>query len=322
MLKISIDNGGDYLEYLRPYVLQALVQSPPEAITDASITGRILEIFGLEIPRRTVQVVLKRLAKDGVLKKSDGLFIVEKDLSTTDILAEKADADRHISAIIKALMTFAEKVSNRQITEDQATDCLISFLSHFSIPCLKYYLRGTALPATKNNGDWQIALVSQFVNQLASNPNLLESFMKLVQGHMLANALLCPDLHSVTDSYRDVTFYFDTPLLIQFLGLDGQEEEQAIKEVVRLVQHLRGNIAYFSHTFDELVVAISTTAEFIDSPRGRGAIVDEARRSGRTKSDLLLIAQNASDLLAEAKILAFATPAYNAKTYEFEISEE
>lgn len=322
MLKISIDKGGDYLEYLRPYVLQVITHSPPEVITDGSTTERLRDTFGLEIPRRTVHIVLKRLAKDGCLKKTDGVFTIEKELKNTDLSAAKADAVRHISAIIKALIEFAEKASNRQITEKQATDCLISFLSHFSIPCLKYYLRGTALPHISSNGDWQINLVCQFINDLALKTGLLESFMKLVQGHMLANALLCPDLHSVADSYKDVTFYFDTPLLIQLLGLDGEKEEQAIREVVQLVQHLRGKIAYFSHTFDELVVAIRSSAEYIDSQKGRSAMVDEARRSGRTKSDLLLIAQNASNYLADVGISAYATPRYDEKTHQFEISEE
>ena len=44
--------------------------------------------------------------------------------------------------------------------------------------------------------------------------------MILVQGHMYANALTCPDLAQIPDTYKNVTFYLDTKLLIRLFGLD------------------------------------------------------------------------------------------------------
>ena len=322
MLKVNIDSGGDYLEYLRPYVLHALLEDPPEVVTDSSVSDRVRQIFGLEIPRRAISIVLQRLAKSKYLRKADGVFTVVKDLPIPDIRAAQADAARHIAAINKALIAFAEKSAARVISDETATDCLIAFLSQFSIPCLKYYLRGTTLPIVNGHVEWRVVLVSQFVNELALKPDLFESFMMLAQGHMLANALLCPDLQSVSDSYKDVTFYFDTPLLIQLLGLEGEREQQAINEVVVLVQRLGGRVAYFTHTLDELVGAIKGSADFIDSLKGKGSIVLEARKSGRTKSDLLLIAQNASDILLDLSVKAVSTPPYHEETFKFEISED
>jgi hypothetical protein len=322
MLKVSIDSGKDYLEYLRPYVMQVLIEAPPEVISDVSVAAKLRDISGLEIPYRTVHILLQRLARDGYLSKGHGVFTIAMVLPATNIPAARADAARHIAAVTKALVTFAEQNTKRTISDEIATDSLVAFLSHFSIPCLRSYLRGTALPNVNGHSDWQIMLVSQFISELTSSPELFESFMKLVQGHMLANALLCPDLQSASKSYKEVTFYFDTPLLIQLLGLDGNQEKQAIEEVIGLVQHLEGKIAYFSHTFDELVNAIRISADFVDSPKGRGTIVDESRKVGRSKSDLLLLAQNASDLLAASNVTLHPTPAYDSKNYQFEISEE
>ncbi len=322
MLKVSIDGGRDYLEYLRPYVIQVLVEAPPEIVNDASVADKLRSICGLEIPHRTVHVLLRRLSRDGFLSRSHGVYSVVKQLPAKDISADRAEAGRHIASVIRSLVSFAKQSANRDISEETATDCLIAFLSHFSIPCLKSYLRGTTLPAVNGHSNWQVTLVSQFVNELTEVPHLFESFMKLVQGHMLANALLCPDLASVSTTYKHVVFYFDTPLLIQFLGLEGSQEKQAIDEMIELVQRLDGSIACFSHTFDELLGAIRGSAEYIDSPRGRGTIVEEARKSGKTKSDLLLAVQNASDLLEASKISIESTPSYVSKNYKFEISEE
>jgi hypothetical protein len=322
MLKVSIDSGKDYLEYLRPYVIQVLMESPPDVVADASVAEKLRSICGLEIPHRTVHVVLQRLANDGYLRRSQGVYTVVKELPAKDNSADRADARRHIGAVTHSLVQFAKQSAERDISDDVATECLIVFLSQFSIPCLKYYLRGTTLPNVNGHSNWQITLVSQFINDLTLKPDLFESFMKLVQGHMLANALLCPDLKSVSKSYKDVVFFFDTPLLIQFLGLEGKEEKQAIDEVIGLVQRLEGKIACFSHTCEELVNVIRKSADFVDSPHGRGTIVEEARKLGTTKSDIILIAQNASDLLKAAKITVHPTPPYDSKTYQFEISEE
>lgn len=323
MLKVSIDSGRDYLDYLRPYVLQVLKDRASEIVTDSSVADRIRIEFGLEIPRRTVQVILQRFVKAHLLRKEAGVFHVIAELRTKDYTSEKQDALRRIGAITQALITFAKAAAKRELGGDGAAETLLAFLSRFSIPCLKAYLRGTALPSVKDDSDWQVVLVSQFVDEMVNTaPERFESFMQLVQGHMLANALLCPDLQSVTKSYREVTFYLDTPLLIQLLALEGEPEKQAMEELVALVNRLEGKMACFTHTLNELVNSIRASADFIDAATGRGTIVTEARRAGRSKSDLYLIAENATESLASAKIEIQTTPTYDQRTHRFEISEE
>lgn len=322
MLNVNINKGGDYLDYLRPYVLDVLANDPPELINDANVAAKLQNNCGLKIPSRTVQIVLQRLAKEKIIIKKSGIYIVSEELPPSDLSTDRVHASRHISLIVNELIGFATSNSGRLLTEEDATESLVNFLSQFSIPCLKSYLRGTTLPEITDGSDWQIKLVGHFVTALQTQPNLLDSFIMLMHGHMLANALLCPDLDSVADSYNGVVFFFDTPLLIRLLGLEGEKEEQAIKEIVTLVQHLKGKVCYFSHTYDELVTSIRSSAEFIDSSRGRGTIVEEARKSGKQKSDLIMIASIASEILEGHNIKSVATPSYGKENNKYEISEE
>jgi len=322
MLKVRINSGGDYLDYVRPYILDVLANDPPDNINDMTVAAKLSDSCGLKIPPRTVQVILQRLAKERLLVKRDGIFICSDELPESDLTAARADANRHISLIVHELIGFSRSTIERVLSEDEATESLINFLSHFSIPCLRSYLRGTTLPDIGGNTNWQLALVGHFVEALQSQPNLFDSFTMLMQGHMLANALLCPDLHSVSDSYGDVTFYLDTPLLIQLLGLEGEREEQAIKEVIALVQRLKGKVRYFSHTYDELTYSITSSADFIDSYKGRGTIVNEARKSGKQKADLIMLASQAAEILEESGVLAVATPSYSEENHKFEIAVE
>ncbi|EQD54722.1 hypothetical protein B1A_12087, partial [mine drainage metagenome] len=101
--------------------------------------------------------------------------------------------------------------------------------------------------------------------------------MILVQGHMLANALLCPDLQNAPKTYKGVTFYLDTPLLVQRLGLEGEPKKRAAQELIELVKNLGGVVAAFSHSCEELSYVLRSAADHIESRNGRGAIIFEAR---------------------------------------------
>lgn len=313
MLKVNIDIGKDYLEYLRPLILRILKFSQIDIINDTTIAKKLREDNGLEIPPRTVQIVLQRLIKSGCLKKSNGVFHIVGEIKLKDWTSKKATASRKISTVVNALCNFAKETAHREIDDETAMECLIAFLSKFSIPCMKCYLRGTALPEVNGKDNWKVVLVSHFVQLLQRKQyELFEHFMLIVQGHMLANALLCPDLQSLSNTYKGVIFYFDTPLLIQYLGLEGNEKKQACHDLVSLVNRLDGKISYFTHTRDEMISVINGAADCIELPQGRGSIIYEARKAARTKSDLKLIAHQAVEILLEANITICQTPTYSS----------
>lgn len=321
MLKVHIDEGGDYLNYLRPYILYVIEKNLEDPITDSSISEGLRLYCGLMIPKRTVHIVLQRLSKDQYLSKISGVYIVQNILPNEDFISEKTSTLREIEFIAHELASFARLENDREISTQVATDSIIAFLAQFSIPCLKSFLRGTALPNFHNADNWRIVLVGQFLSKIQNNPKLFESFMKVAEGNMLANALLCPDLASVSKTYEKVTFFFDTPILIKLLALEGSEEEQVTRELINLIHKLNGKIRVFSHTIEELVNVIRVSSEYIDDTKGRGSIVEEARRSKRSKSDLILISEHAEQTLNELDILIYSTPAYTQNNHKFQISE-
>ncbi len=104
MLKVSIDQGKDYLDYLRPFILQVLVDQKPDPVTDTVVRDHLRMQFGLEIPDRAVQVVLKRLSRKHPLKKQKGVYRITGQLPDPGIAADKASADRHIKAVVVGLI--------------------------------------------------------------------------------------------------------------------------------------------------------------------------------------------------------------------------
>lgn len=311
ILKVNVDQGRDYLDYLRPFILQVLCDYNPDPVTDATVRDHIRNDFGLEIPERTVQLVLKRLSRQHPLTRQQGVYRITGQLPNPNISTEKVDADRHIRAVVSGLKEFSKNTARIVESDEDAVNAICSFLAEFNIPCLRAYLRGTAIPAIENHDDALIVLMSKYVLSMQdTDPERFNSLLVVVKGHMLANALLCPDLQQAPKTYKGVTFFLDTPLLVRRLGLEGQAKKQSIKMLVDLLQKLGAKVAVFSHSRDELERVIRGASDYIDSQYGRGAIVMEARRAGTTKSDLLLIAGQLDDRLTDAEINVVLTPNY------------
>ena len=127
---------------------------------------------------------------------------------------------------------------------------------------------------------------------------------------MLANALVCSDIPSNLSNYRNVTFYLDTPLIIQLLGFEGHAKQTAARELITLLKKLKGDIAIFSHTRHELENVLQSAASNLENHAARGEIVIEARRQRVTRSDLLLRIESLDDELSGAGVRMEATPRY------------
>lgn len=319
MLKVNIDQGRDYLDYLRPFILQVLYDHKSASVTDPIVCKHILNDFGLEIPERTVHIVLRRLSREHPLTREHGVYRITGDLPNPGIAAEKAKANRHIRAVVAGLKEFSKDTTRPVTSDEEAVQAICAFLAEFDIPCLRAYLRDTAIPTIEDHNNALIVLVSEYVVSLQeTDPGRFDSFLVVVEGHMLSNALLCPDLRDAPKTYKGVTFYFDTPLLVRRLGLDGKAKQAAVKSLIALLHNLGARVAVFSHSRDELERVIQGASDRIDSPDGRGSIVMEARRAGTTKSDLLMIAGQVDDKLAAARIKTVRTPRYEK---DFQIDE-
>lgn len=319
MLKVHVDQQQDYLDYLRPFVLQSLVVHKPDPVTDVVVRDFIRTDFGLEIPARAVQVVLKRLSRQHPLKRDHGVYRINGELPDPRIASKKTAASRHIQAVLSGLVAFSRDTPKPIASEEEAVTAICSFLTEFNIPCLRAYLRGTAIPTIKERHQTQIVLVGKYVLTLQNeDPERFESFLVVLTGHMLANALLCPDLRDAPKSYRRGTFYLDTPLLVQLLGLEGGPRQAAVESLVALLRSLGGTVATFSHSRDELEGVVRGAARHVESWNGRGAVVAEARRGGTTRSDLLILAGRLDDDLEDARIAIHDTPRH---IKEFQIDE-
>lgn len=314
ILKVQVNLKGDYLTYLEPFILQILSDCTTDVVTIEYITESLSQRFGLAIPERTIEIVIRRITRRKFLTRGNGEFRITGSIPDPQLVSKQTEAERDIQSVINGVRRFSRETANPMEDEEQIVEALCAFLSEFDVSCLRAYLRGTAIPEAEEASTTEIVLISNYVQFINDNePERFRSFLILVQGHMLANALVCPDLQNAPQSFSGVTFYLDTPFLIRKLGLEGAAKRSAADELLVLLKKLGGKVATFSHSREELYYAIQGAANYLESPDGRGSIIQEARRAGTTRSDLILIAETLDDNLSAGAIEVDPTPGYTER---------
>ncbi len=322
ILRVNLEERrGDYLENLRPFILQVLVKYSPDPVTDRIVAEYILDDFGLVIPRRTIQRLLRRLVNtsDINIEERSGKIQIVGSLEDPALSNKQRAVERNIQAILDGLQEFSKTTSKPITNYDEAIAAITAFLGSFDITCLSAYERETAIPRLGSIHPKDIVLTSDYVQHLQeTDKEMFERFIVLVKGHMLANALTCPDLEDAPESYEGVTFYLDTPLLVHWLGLESEQEETAARDLVELVKLLGGNFSVFTHTLDELESVIKGAADQVAYHDPVTPIAYESIKRRTTATELRSIADQIEAKLQNSGIVSEMTPLYNP---EFQIDE-
>ena len=90
ILKVNIDQGRDYLDYLKPFIFQVLLDHNLDPITASNVSDQIRGQFGLAIPTLTVEALLRRLSRHYPIRRVDGAYRKTGDLPDPQLVARQA----------------------------------------------------------------------------------------------------------------------------------------------------------------------------------------------------------------------------------------
>ena len=313
ILRVTIDHGGDYLSYLQPLVLQVLVDERPELITTEVVRDHILNKFGLVLPAPTVQLVLKRITRKYPIKREHGVYQIKGPLPDPRLISRQQEAELQIKSVVSYLYEYSQATATPLSDFDDAEEAICAFLSQFDVTCLRAYLQRTAIPPLQGDHGRNIVLVSSYIKHISdTDTKQFDNFQVLMRGHMLANALLCPNLAEAPLTYQNVTFYLDTPLVLDLLGLDAESKQKANQELIDLLQELGGKVAIFTHTRSEVTRVLRAAADQLERPAqssDRGVVIT-ARDRGDTRSDILLFVELIDEKISEVGLAVRPNPKY------------
>lgn len=323
ILKVNWDRlGRDYIENFVPFVAEILRQSSEDVVSLPVLQESLRHRFGLDLPLNPLRQVLQRAVKHGFLRRQSGVFYRNPPRLNELNFAEVSGAFVAIhDRLLPRLREFARNERGSDWSDEQAATAIHGFLADQGLKLLYSQAENTAVDITGISREATYLVASFLSKARASDPQLLEDFVTLVKGQLLANAIYLPDPGRVARRFQDTRVYLDTSVLIFAAGYAGPERQAPCEELLRLLREYGADLRCFDITADEIRGILDACAARLRTGQLRnawGPTIEWFIESGRSASDIeLMIAR----LPEKLRSLGIAIDRKPTRTVEYQVDE-
>jgi len=257
ILLVNWDEGKEYIDNFVPFIGQCIITLNPEVVSAQELQQKLHRDYGLHVPQNTIKSILKKAEKKGYVQRSGEAYIPNHEtLQTLNFEAKRQESLRQHNALVQKMQEFADKRYGLSLTPESSEDTLSSYIRMHDMELLECLLTGDALAEAEigiGMGRKQFYVVQAFVKYIYENdPERSKYLDAIVKGHMLANALILPDLGNARRRFRHTSVYFDTPLILRALGYEGHARQAACTELFDLLKEVGADVFCFRHTRNEV----------------------------------------------------------------------
>ncbi|MBR4474939.1 MAG: DUF3784 domain-containing protein [Oscillospiraceae bacterium] len=247
----------DLLDLVSPFVFYAVAKvcSPKEAIDQQRVLDIVRSEFGYtDMPPTIIERVFKRNPR--LFQREHGQYKLNKSLdsSVSEIEKRKDDCEKKIQTLGNQLVPYLESHirTNRKYTLDQAIAALQGFFSRQGIFLGTNQMEEHTEEIRGREEDYYIA--QYLYEKRDSHAIEFDYAIDLVKGYFLQSALYLQagNGNITTSTYRNVSFYYDTPFLLRLLGYKTSEDEKSAGELHKALEKQKGSFFYFPQTQHEI----------------------------------------------------------------------
>lgn len=283
-------NANNPYEAFCEYIKYCVFSNVSSIMTLSEIKTAIGKEFGLHMPYNVLIKCLSYIQDEDMIA-FDNHQITRIGYFDTDVFDRERETYRATeSALIQTLMQYALKYK-REWTQEYARELLIKTLDrsglaydiflHEGNPTTEDYQPTISeseieemLPDDEEIEPDDIAnqplftddyFVGKFIEETLTGDAVQKDYLKKIcEGLMLCVGtyqLPAADTHGRTPQINGTRFFFDTKLLLRFLGCAGESAVSATAELVALIQNAGGKIYYYPQTLQEMERAFENAAK-------------------------------------------------------------
>ena len=247
----------DLLDLVSPFVFFAVAKvcSPKEVIDQQRVLDIVRSEFGYtDMPPTVAERVFKRNPK--LFQKEHGEYKLNRNLDKVvgDIEKRRDDCEKKIQTLGNQLIPYLEThiKAHRNYTLDQTISALQGFFSRQGVFLGTNQLEEHSEEVRGREEDYYIA--QYLYEKRDAHAIEFEYAIDLVKGYFLQSAiyLQAGNGNIITATYRNVSFYYDTPFLLRLLGYKTSEDERSATELHKALEKQKGRFFYFPQTQHEV----------------------------------------------------------------------
>lgn len=213
--------------------------------------------LNFKLPLSVVQMVLNRAQKNlQAFTKKDHKYFPVRD-SIVDIakpfVEEKNQQMTRNTKFLEVFIQFVKSSYDRDISMTEAEEILFSYLAKYQVEIIEYFSVGQEVDVkgkSVNNTEFLFSSFLKYINE--KDQESFNCFVGQVKGVFLKNYMMSTPLRDNQSNLSNVTFYLDTPLILGFLGFNGESKQKVIDEMIALCNTLKAKLAIFECTQIEL----------------------------------------------------------------------
>lgn len=263
--------------------------------------------------------------KKGYIRKEHNTYIpVSKTLQELKVEATRKRIVEQHEATTRNLVEFCKAKYNIAWTQDEAEGALLTYLKAHDLDILLAATEGTPIPSIARAVPNAKFLVNAFARHVHENNAEVFAYLRtIVEGHLLANALVFPDVSAVTRKFRRTKVFLDTRVILNALGYNGAAYQAPAKDMLEILYEEGVQLWCFRHTFDEVCGILNALARSFhrkDAADASHTIARVFHARGHSESDVLLAIATLEKDLARLRIKVEERPPYVAE-YQIDESE-
>lgn len=248
------DDIHDEIDLFLPFIAVTASEIGKPVINENDIQDKLQKSFGFKPPLAAVKVLMTRAKKRGLLIRENFAFIPvhEKIIEWKNGFEhKKEDVETSLLSLKREFIHFTEVNFGKNLSDIEAEKLITEFIE-VNVSCVisqRTYQRMELADRIKNTNH----VIASFISYIhRSQPVVLEHFSRCVKGMLLANYLFYADKATDNKSYKGITVYLDSPIVIGMLGYSGRQAKEAYTEFFNLLKSLSIEIAIFDRTLSEI----------------------------------------------------------------------
>lgn len=307
----------DYLDNFVPIIAECVRLQRSEVVSMGVLKTDIESRFGLNIPASAVNTILRRLRRDGYIYIKDGIYYRNNEtLSSLNFRKVQQSVMHMHDSLISDMVDYCKKEFGLDWSPEEAGNNLLSFLKENDLQIISAFTSGTLIPDTvlsTKSGRYHCALYIKHLEDTMSAS--LDYIKKLVEGHMLANAIFLPDPMRASQKFHNTQIFLDTSFLIFALGYAGEARAEPCTELLQLLYETGAELCCFPHTVAEIIGVLQACSQRLRRGEQTDAFgtIEYFIEKNYSDSDIQILINNIKTSLEFLRISVKDKPPYEPK---------